>query len=88
MMIMGKKVTFPSLNLNNAPFSCLLIAPTIEFGSHENTVPFLKTQKKCSVQILCNGAGSKWKSKEKKAAEPEKQIEYSWVFVRIDLKLT
>lgn len=82
---LGKKITFNIPEYKQRTFFYLLIAPSIEFGSHENTVPFLKLQKSCPHKFYgMELVKVETQDKKKKKTSP---FEYAWVIKELNLNL-
>lgn len=82
---LGKKITFNIPEYKQRTFFYLLIAPSIEFGSHENTVPFLKLQKNCPHKFFgMELVKVETQDKKKKKTTP---FEYTWIVRELALNL-
>lgn len=82
---LGKKITFSIPEYKQRTFFCLLVAPSIEFGSHENTVPFLKLQKNCPYKFYgMELVKVETQDKKKKKTSP---FEYTWIVRELNLSL-
>lgn len=82
---LGKKITFSIPEYKQRTFFYLLIAPSIEFGSHENTVPFLKLQKNCPYKFYgMELVKVETQDKKKKKSSP---FEYAWIVRELNLCL-
>ena len=84
----GKKVTFSIPEYKQRTFFFLLITPDIAFSSHENTVPFLKLNKKAPYKFFAMElVAQEMPKKRKRSGANEKQLNYAWVIKQIDLSV-
>lgn len=88
----GKKIMYSVPEHKQRTFFYILVTPDIEFGSHENTVPFLKLKKSCpykfyALQLVPYETPKKQNKKLGNGVE-RTQIAYTWYVKELDLSVS